>query len=164
MDDSDDDSDESSEEDRPVRKRVNRIDSDDDDEEEKPKEEKPKEEKLKETKAEEEKPKETKAEDKPKEKKAEEEEGDGRLSKGTNKMDCSLQSPTNGQSAIKSNATAAPAVVPQPDTPKNTSVTPAVAMAPNGLAGQEVAAQEDDEDDLLGVTDLVDYVCNNEQL
>ncbi|KAI3373304.1 hypothetical protein L3Q82_006605 [Scortum barcoo] len=136
-DDSDDDSDESSEEDRPVRKRVNRIDSDDDDEEE--------EEKLKEKKAAE---------------KTEEE------SKGTNLAD---STPANGQSAIKSleglisrPAAVAPGLVPHLEPPKN--IMPAAAIAPNGLAGQEMAAQDDDEDDLLGVTDLVDYVCNNEDL
>uniref|UniRef100_A0A3Q3QNL3 PHD-type domain-containing protein n=1 Tax=Monopterus albus TaxID=43700 RepID=A0A3Q3QNL3_MONAL len=138
-DDSDDDSDESSEEDRPIRKRVNRIDSDDDDEEE---------------------------EEKSKEKKAEEE------SKGTNPLDCNLVDlpPTNGQSPIKSfeglisrPPAAAPGLIPHLGS-KNISATPAPAIAPNGLVGQEMAAPDDDEDDLLGVTDLVDYVCNNEQL
>ncbi|GAA6233507.1 remodeling and spacing factor 1-like [Lates japonicus] len=144
-DDSDDDSDESSEEDRPVRKRVNRIDSDDDEEEE--------------------------PEEKPKEKKAEEE------SKGTNPLDCNLVElpPTNGQSPIKTlegfigrppaaTTAAAPGLISHLEPPKNISATPAAAIAPNGLVGQEMAAQDDDEDDLLGVTDLVDYVCNNEQL
>uniref|UniRef100_A0A3B4TY93 Remodeling and spacing factor 1b, tandem duplicate 1 n=1 Tax=Seriola dumerili TaxID=41447 RepID=A0A3B4TY93_SERDU len=140
-DDSDDDSDDSSEEDRPIRKRVNRIDSDDDDEEE---------------------------EEKPKEKKAEEE------SKGTNPLDSNVVEvpPSNGQSPIKSlegfisrpAAPAAPGLIPNMEPPKNISATPAAAIAPNGLVGQEMATQEDDEDDLLGVTDLVDYVCNNEQL
>lgn len=140
-DDSDDDSDESSsEEDRPIRKRVNRIDSDDDDEEE---------------------------EEKPKDKKAEEE------SKGTNPLDCNLVElpPTNGQSPIKNleglitrPAATAPGLIPHLEPPKNITATPAAAIAPNGLVGQEMAAQDDDEDDLLGVTDLVDYVCNNEQL
>ncbi|XP_070773311.1 remodeling and spacing factor 1 [Enoplosus armatus] len=141
--DSDDDSDESSEEDRPIRKRVNRIDSDDSDEEE--------EEKLKEKKAAE---------------KSDEE------SKGTNPADCNPAElpPTNGQSPIKSleglisRPAAAPGLVPQLEPPKNISATPAAAIAPNGLVGQEMAVQEDDEDDLLGVTDLVDYVCNNEDL
>lgn len=139
-DDSDDDSDDSSEEDRPIRKRVNRIDSDDDEEEE--------EEKLKEKKGDEE-------------------------SKGTNPADCNPVElpPTNGQSPIKSleglisrPAAAAPGLIANLEPPKNISATPAAAIAPNGLVGQEMAAQEDDEDDLLGVTDLVDYVCNNEDL
>lgn len=146
-DDSDDDSDESSEEDRPIRKRVNRIDSDDDEEEEQ-------------------------QEEKPKEKKAEEE------SKGTNALDCGLVElpPANGQSPIKSlegiiNRPAAtiatitpPGIITHLEPPKSISATPAAAIAPNGLVGQDIAAQDDDEDDLLGVTDLVDYVCNNEQL
>lgn len=142
-DDSDDDSDESSEEDRPIRKRVNRIDSDDDEEEEEEK--------------------------KPKEKKSEEEE-----SKGTTPLDCGLAElpPTNGQSPIKNleglvsrpAAPAASGLIPHLEPPKNISDTPAAAIAPNGLVGQDMAAQDDDEDDLLGVTDLVDYVCNNEQL
>uniref|UniRef100_A0A668TED9 Remodeling and spacing factor 1b, tandem duplicate 1 n=1 Tax=Oreochromis aureus TaxID=47969 RepID=A0A668TED9_OREAU len=146
-DDSDDDSDESSEEDRPIRKRVNRIDSDDDDDEEQ-------------------------QEEKPKEKKTEEE------SKGTNALDCGLVElpPANGQSPIKSlegiisrpattiATVTAPGIIPHLEPPKSISATPAAAIAPNGLVGQDIAAQDDDEDDLLGVTDLVDYVCNNEQL
>ncbi|XP_078121343.1 remodeling and spacing factor 1 [Sander vitreus] len=143
-DDSDDDSDESSEEDRPVRKRVNRIDSDDDDEEQ---------------------------EEKPKENKAAEKEDEE--SKGTNPVDCNPVElpPTNGQSPIKSleglvskPTAATPGLTPHLEPPKNISATPAAAIAPNGLVGQELAAQEEDEDDLLGVTDLVDYVCNNEDL
>uniref|UniRef100_A0A3Q1JS51 PHD-type domain-containing protein n=1 Tax=Anabas testudineus TaxID=64144 RepID=A0A3Q1JS51_ANATE len=140
-DDDDDDSDKSSSsEDRPIRKRVNRIDSDDDDEEEV---------------------------EKPKEKKAEEE------SKGTNPLDCNLVElpPTNGQSPMKSieglitrPVATAPGLIPHLEPPKSVTAPPVVAIAPNGLAGQEMAAQDDDEDDLLGVTDLVDYVCNNEQL
>lgn len=136
-DDSDESSDESSEEDRPIRKRVNRIDSDDDDE-------------LEET---------------PKEKKVSEE------SKGSNASDGKTAevSPTNGQGHVKNHeglvgrpAAAAADPVPNLEPPKNTSTAPAV--APNGLSGQDMAAQDDDEDDLLGVTDLVDYVCNNEDL
>lgn len=119
-DDSDDSSDDSSEEDRPIRKRVNRIDSDDSDEE---------------------------TEEKPKEKKADEE------SKGANTADGNPAElpPTNGQSQTKS-------------LEAHAGRPAAAAMAPNGLVGQDVAAQDDDEDDLLGVTDLVDYVCNNEDL
>ncbi|XP_014912297.1 remodeling and spacing factor 1 [Poecilia latipinna] len=133
--DSDSDSDDSSEEDRPIRKRVNRIDSDDDDEEE-----------------------EEQQEEKPKETKVEEEEKED--SKGTNSLDrhTAEKQPANGQSETKNlDGVAAPHL----ETPKTVSSTPA---APNGLAGQEMVAQDDDEDDLLGVTDLVDYVCNNEQL
>ncbi|XP_038146281.1 remodeling and spacing factor 1 [Cyprinodon tularosa] len=134
----DSDSDDSSEEDRPIRKRVNRIDSDDEEEEElaeKPKEEEP---------------------------------------KGTNSSDRRPTEPqsANGQSTTKNfdgpgsrpAVADAPGLIPQPDTLKTVVPTAAVVAAPNGLVGQEAAAQEDDEDDLLGVTDLVDYVCSNEQL
>lgn len=119
---------------------MNRIDSDDSDEE---------------------------PEEKPKEKKAEEE------TKGTNPLDCGPAElpPANGQSPVKNlegvigrPAAAAPGLVPHLEPPKSISATPAAAIAPNGLVGQDIAAQDDDEDDLLGVTDLVDYVCNNEQL
>ncbi|MED6282047.1 hypothetical protein CHARACLAT_027924 [Characodon lateralis] len=138
-DDSDSDSDDSSEEDRPIRKRVNRIDSDDDDEE-------------------------------PEKKPAEEEP------KGTNSLDsCPTEAqPTNRQSSTKNldglgshpvaAAADAPGLIPHLETPKTVSSTASVPSTPNGLAGQEMAAQDEDEDDLLGVTDLVDYVCNNEQL
>nr|XP_020845161.1 remodeling and spacing factor 1 isoform X2 [Phascolarctos cinereus] len=38
-------------------------------------------------------------------------------------------------------------------------------LAPNGTGGgQEAGAPEEEEDELLRVTDLVDYVCNSEQL
>ncbi|XP_037543728.1 remodeling and spacing factor 1 [Nematolebias whitei] len=141
-DDSDSDSSSSSSEDRPIRKRVNRIDSDDSDEEAQ--------------------------EEKPKEKKPAEEE-----SKGTDPLDCDqveLRS-TNGQNETKSldglvsrPAPAVPGSTPPLEPPKTVGSTPAAATAPNGVVGQEVSAQDDDEDDLLGVTDLVDYVCNNEQL
>lgn len=133
-DDSDSDSDDSSEEDRPVRKRVNRIDSDDDDEEE-----------------EEKKP--------AAEKKAAED-----ASKGTEDSSPELQ-PANGQSTGRSQdgviRRPSPAAAQQ-EPPKTAGSTPAAAA--NGLANTDLPSQEDDEDDLLGVTDLVDYVCNNEQL
>ncbi|KAJ8267020.1 hypothetical protein GJAV_G00137380 [Gymnothorax javanicus] len=41
---------------------------------------------------------------------------------------------------------------------------PTTALAPNGLTAPEMTPQDEDEDDLLGVTDLVDYVCNSEQM
>lgn len=144
-DESDDDSDESSEEDRPIRKRVNRIDSDDsedeDDEEGKDQKEEAKEKKAAGTPDEE--------------------------STGTTPVDCKAAAalpPTNGQSSVKSpeGPVSRPAAAPEP--PKNISATPTVAIAPNGQVGQEGAPQDEDEDDLLGVTDLVDYVCNNEDL
>lgn len=132
--DDDDDSDESDEEERPVRKRVNRIDSDDSD-----------------SKGEEEVKK------SPPEKDTEE-----TVSKGPSPLDYNLVElpSTNGQSPMKSleGLISRPAVgVP----PKNSNAPSAVSMAANGL---EMAQQDEDEDDLLGVTDLVDYVCNSEQL
>lgn len=99
-------------------------------------------------------------EDKPAEAKPAEEE-----SKGAEPLDRDQVElrPTNGQSETKSPggppAPAAPSIPP-----KTAGSTPAAATAPNGVAGQEAPAQDEDEDDLLGVTDLVDYVCNNEQL
>ncbi|XP_056140215.1 remodeling and spacing factor 1 [Lampris incognitus] len=144
--DDDDDSDESEEEDRPIRKRVNRIDSDDDDEEEEEKDKKSAAEKA-------------------------DEEG-GALTKGTSPLDYSLVElpPTNGQSPMKSlegfmnrPSAGASGLITHLE-PKNISATPVAPIAPNGLVSQEMPSQDDDEDDLLGVTDLVDYVCNNEQL
>lgn len=141
-DNSDSSSSSSSSEDRPIRKRVNRIDSDDSDEEAQ--------------------------QEKPQEKKPAEEE-----SKGTDPLDgdqVELRS-TNGQNETKSldgvvshPAPAVPGSVPPVEPPKTVGSTPAAATAPNGVAGQEVSAQDEDEDDLLGVTDLVDYVCSNEEL
>ncbi|KAM9728584.1 remodeling and spacing factor 1 [Menidia menidia] len=58
----------------------------------------------------------------------------------------------------------APAGSPRPEPPKNISSTPAAAPAPNGLGGPDTGGPEEEEDDLLGVTDLVDYVCSNEEL
>ncbi|KAL0994638.1 hypothetical protein UPYG_G00125200 [Umbra pygmaea] len=124
-DDDDYDSDESSEGERPVRKRVNRIASDDSDEDEKAE--------------------------------AKEDEEVAVLGKGVSPLDYSLvelHPPTNGQSPIKALESLAHIG------PQKPGATP-VAIAPNGL---EVASQDDDEDDLLGVTDLVDFVCNSDVL
>nr|KAF6343609.1 remodeling and spacing factor 1 [Pipistrellus kuhlii] len=71
---------------------------------------------------------------------------------------------TNGQSPGKAieNLIGKPAEKPQ--TPKDNS-TASASLAPNGTnGGQEAGAPEEDEDELLRVTDLVDYVCNSEQL
>ena len=71
---------------------------------------------------------------------------------------------TNGQSPGKAieNLIGKPAEKPQ--TPKDSS-TGSASLAPNGTSGgQEAGAPEEDEDELLRVTDLVDYVCNSEQL
>lgn len=68
---------------------------------------------------------------------------------------------TNGQSPIKGleGLVSRPGAGPLP---KNSNAPSAVSMAANGL--EMPPQQEEDEDDLLGVTDLVDYVCNSEQL
>ncbi|XP_038285569.1 remodeling and spacing factor 1 isoform X1 [Canis lupus familiaris] len=71
---------------------------------------------------------------------------------------------TNGQSPGKAieNLIGKPAEKPQ--TPKDNS-TASASLAPNGTnGGQEAGAPEEEEDELLRVTDLVDYVCNSEQL
>lgn len=94
-------------------------------------------------------------EERPKEKKASEKADEE--SKGTSVS----TPPASGQSQAK--AAVAPSLASNPEPTKNTGAAPA-AVAPNGPVGQEMAAQDDDEDDLLGVTDLVDYVCNNEDL
>ncbi|KAM9540539.1 remodeling and spacing factor 1-like [Salvelinus alpinus] len=91
-----------------------------------------------------------------KEETKEEEEG-GVLGKGASPLDYNLvelHPPTNGQSPIKALEGLAHI---GPQKPGATAVT----IAPNGL---ELAPQDDDEDDLLGVTDLVDFVCNSDVL
>ncbi|XP_026995388.2 remodeling and spacing factor 1 isoform X1 [Tachysurus fulvidraco] len=143
-DDNSSDSDDSEEEERPVRKRVNRIDSDDSDEEE--------------------------AE---KEKKSTEKEAEDTVVKGVSPLDYNLEiSPTNGQSPMKTleglisrpaTDMANPTLMSQIGL-KNSSTPQPVPVGANGLVVQEMAPQDEDEDDLLGVTDLVDYVCNSEQL
>uniref|UniRef100_A0A8D0CGB8 Remodeling and spacing factor 1b, tandem duplicate 1 n=1 Tax=Scleropages formosus TaxID=113540 RepID=A0A8D0CGB8_SCLFO len=151
-DDDDDDSDNSEmEEERPVRKRVNRIDSDDDDEEEnKVSMEKP-------MGSMERRPHQVPTDD--------EVEGvEGVLEKETSPLDYGLvELPSaNGQSPIKG----LEGLIARGHVgPKNGGPTlPPAMLAPNGMAPQEILPQEDDEDDLLGVTDLVDYVCNSEAL
>ncbi|XP_039600165.1 remodeling and spacing factor 1 isoform X1 [Polypterus senegalus] len=79
---------------------------------------------------------------------------------------------TNGQSPGKS----LESLLPRPGTTlggvstsgasKNSTMACSTAsnLAPNGTAGQEAPPQDEDDDDLFGVTDLVDYVCNSEQL
>ncbi|XP_007490960.1 remodeling and spacing factor 1 isoform X1 [Monodelphis domestica] len=51
----------------------------------------------------------------------------------------------------------------KPQAPKDSTAN--ASLAPNGTGGaQEAGAPEEEEDELLRVTDLVDYVCNSEQL
>ncbi|NXU57658.1 RSF1 factor, partial [Turnix velox] len=70
---------------------------------------------------------------------------------------------TNGQSPGKTieNLMGKPSEKTQ--APKDS--TASANLAPNGTgSGQEAVGPEEDEDELLRVTDLVDYVCNSEQL
>ncbi|XP_066475985.1 remodeling and spacing factor 1 isoform X2 [Tiliqua scincoides] len=54
---------------------------------------------------------------------------------------------------------------PSEKTPAPKDSTANASLAPNGTSGgQEAVGPEEDEDELLRVTDLVDYVCNSEQL
>lgn len=164
--DDDDDSDDSEEEDRPIRKRVNRIDSDDSDEEEEEKKKNTAEKESEESK----RPQRVGLD--------EEDEAAAALVKGTSALDYYVVDlpPTNGQSPMKGpegliSRPPGGVVVGAAATslmahigPKNPAAATAVAMATNGLVPQEMPPPDEDEDDLLGVTDLVDYVCNSEQL
>ncbi|KFQ10725.1 Remodeling and spacing factor 1, partial [Haliaeetus albicilla] len=54
---------------------------------------------------------------------------------------------------------------PSEKTQASKDSTASASLAPNGTgSGQEAVGPEEDEDELLRVTDLVDYVCNSEQL
>ncbi|XP_073404738.1 remodeling and spacing factor 1 [Dendrobates tinctorius] len=69
----------------------------------------------------------------------------------------------NGQSLGKTIETLIGKSSEKSETTKDTSAP--VSQASNGTGGgQEAAGAEEDEDELLRVTDLVDYVCNSEQL
>ncbi|XP_049745682.1 remodeling and spacing factor 1 isoform X3 [Elephas maximus indicus] len=71
---------------------------------------------------------------------------------------------TNGQSPGKAIENLIGKSAEKSQTPKDNS-TVSVSLAPNGTSGgQEAGAPEEEEDELLRVTDLVDYVCNSEQL
>ncbi|XP_049632187.1 remodeling and spacing factor 1 [Suncus etruscus] len=71
---------------------------------------------------------------------------------------------TNGQSPSKAIENLMGKSVEKPQTPKDSS-TASASLAPNGTSdGPEAGAPEEEEDELLRVTDLVDYVCNSEQL
>uniref|UniRef100_A0A9J8BJ78 Remodeling and spacing factor 1-like n=1 Tax=Cyprinus carpio carpio TaxID=630221 RepID=A0A9J8BJ78_CYPCA len=91
-----------------------------------------------------------------------EKETEETVGKGPSPLDYTLVElpPTNRQSPMKG----LEGLMPRPGvgvTAKNSNAPSAVSIAPNGM---EIAAPDEDEDDLLGVTDLVDYVCNSEQL
>ncbi|EHB01282.1 Remodeling and spacing factor 1 [Heterocephalus glaber] len=71
---------------------------------------------------------------------------------------------TNGQSPGKAIENLIGKPTEKPQTPKDNS-TASASLASNGTSsGQEAGAPEEEEDELLRVTDLVDYVCNSEQL
>ncbi|XP_036392133.1 remodeling and spacing factor 1 isoform X2 [Megalops cyprinoides] len=153
------DSEESEEEERPVRKRLNRIETDEDEEEEEEVEEKKRK-----------RPAVGEADEgakRPHRINSDDEEEV--LAKGESPLDYNLVGlpSTNGQSAAKGPGAFVPkhggAVGPKDSGASATPVAPS-ALAANGMVPQELPTQDEDEDDLLGVTDLVDYVCNSEQL
>ncbi|XP_048839224.1 remodeling and spacing factor 1 [Brienomyrus brachyistius] len=144
----DEDSEDSEEEERPVRKRLNRIDSDDSEEEKA---------ELGEAVA-------GSNEGRTQRVPTDEEVVEGVLGKGTSPLDYSLvELPSaNGQSSMKG---LEGLITRGHMGPKNGGPPPpATMLAPNGLTPQEMLPQEDDEDDLMGVTDLVEYVCNSGEL
>lgn len=70
---------------------------------------------------------------------------------------------TNGQSPGKTIENLIGKPGEKSPAPKDSTAN--ASLAPNGTSGgQEAVAPEEDEDELLRVTDLVDYVCNSEQL
>uniref|UniRef100_W5MHJ7 Remodeling and spacing factor 1 n=1 Tax=Lepisosteus oculatus TaxID=7918 RepID=W5MHJ7_LEPOC len=158
----DDEEDSEEEEERPVRKRLNRIETDEEDEE-------PKEEAAPEKELTQEEGQRLGGLKKSNRITSDDEEDGEALGKEESPMDYNLvelpstngQSPGNGLEGFITKPgpknSGAPAA-------SSTAANPSAILAPNGMAGQEVPPQDEDEDDLLGVTDLVDYVCNSEQL
>uniref|UniRef100_A0A8C8RQN0 Remodeling and spacing factor 1 n=1 Tax=Pelusios castaneus TaxID=367368 RepID=A0A8C8RQN0_9SAUR len=70
---------------------------------------------------------------------------------------------TNGQSPGKTIETLIGKPSEKTQAPKDSTAN--ANLAPNGTGGgQEAVGPEEEEDELLRVTDLVDYVCNSEQL
>lgn len=150
---------------KPIRKRLNRIETDDEDEEADVKpvdsSDKP---------PEEEKPPATSTVPENTKKpcyrlESDEDEDFENVSKDGSPLDYSLVDlpSANGQSPGKTIET----LIGKPSEKSQTSkeATAAVSQAPNGTGGgPEAAVPEEDEDELLRVTDLVDYVCNSEQL
>ncbi|XP_067889169.1 remodeling and spacing factor 1 isoform X2 [Heterodontus francisci] len=91
--------------------------------------------------------------------------------KEASSLDCGLVElpSTNGQSPEQASENVISRTSEKNQMAKDTNSTPSPAlngacegMAPEAGAGGE--GGEEDEDDLLGVTDLVEYVCNNEQV
>ncbi|XP_048388394.2 remodeling and spacing factor 1 isoform X1 [Stegostoma tigrinum] len=103
----------------------------------------------------------------------EEEEELEEVGKEASSLDCSLVvlPSTNGQSAGQAPENVISRASEKNQMAKDTNPTPSPAL--NGAceamaseAGVEAGGDggEEEEDDLLGVTDLVEYVCNNEQI
>ncbi|XP_058887151.1 remodeling and spacing factor 1 isoform X1 [Acipenser ruthenus] len=173
-----DDDDDEEEEQRPVRKRLNRIETDEEDEQEEVGEEdKEGPQKKKEEEATTRKPPCLSEKTKKPNKIASSDDEEDTVSKGESPLDLNLEDlpSTNGQSLgkgleslITKPGAGVAAGVDCGGAPKSSGATATAlrvtSLAPNGTAGQEGPPQEEDEDDLLGVTDLVDYVCNSEQL
>ncbi|KAG8431259.1 hypothetical protein GDO86_019161 [Hymenochirus boettgeri] len=159
------DDEESEEEEKPVRKRLNRIETDEEEEEEvtapKPVNEKPPiTDKAPATSTTQESTK------KPSYRIESDEEDDfDNVGKDGSPLDYSLVElpSTNGQSPGKTIESLIGKSTEKTPTAKDSSANSN--QASNGTSGsQEAAVPEEDEDELLRVTDLVDYVCNSEQL
>lgn len=71
---------------------------------------------------------------------------------------------TNGQSPGKAIENLIGKPTEKSQTPKDNSTASASLASSGTSGGQEAGAPEEEEDELLRVTDLVDYVCNSEQL
>ncbi|XP_041054706.1 remodeling and spacing factor 1 [Carcharodon carcharias] len=104
---------------------------------------------------------------------SDEEEEPEEAEKEASSLDCGLVElpSTNGQSPGQASESVISRTSEKNQTAKDTNPTPSPAL--NGAceamaseAGVEAGGEggEEDEDDLLGVTDLVEYVCNNEQI
>ncbi|XP_073517780.1 remodeling and spacing factor 1 [Phyllobates terribilis] len=167
------------EEKKPVRKRLNRIETDDEDEEvgdskvcssdKPPAEDKPSEVANKPPAVEDKPPAATVVPEgtkKPSYRIESDDEDDfENVTKDGSPLDYSLVDlpSANGQSPGKTIETLIGKSSEKSETTKDTSAP--VSQASNGTGGgQEAAGAEEDEDELLRVTDLVDYVCNSEQL
>ncbi|CAH2225616.1 remodeling and spacing factor 1 [Pelobates cultripes] len=164
--------DELSEEEKPVRKRLNRIETDDDeDDDEEGKEGKEgKAESITEKPAVVEKPLPTSTVQESTKKpcyriESDDEDDFDNVGKDGSPLDYSLVDlpSTNGQSPGKTIETLIGKPNEKSQNSKDTSAN--ISQASNGtVSSQEAVVPEEDEDELLRVTDLVDYVCNSEQL
>nr|XP_014350221.1 PREDICTED: remodeling and spacing factor 1 isoform X2 [Latimeria chalumnae] len=166
---SDDDEENESEEERPIRKRLNRIETDDEEEEEESKESN-KENKTKPVFEKEHLPPiqhQPEPIKKPSYRIESDDDGEDfdSVGKDESPLDYSLVDlpSTNGQSPGKTIENLISKSSEKGQAPKD-STSNASSVAPNGMGGQEAIVAEEDEDELLRVTDLVDYVCNSEQL